>query len=286
MLTPRIQDTCLNYLLIFGKAGLPPMNAEGAAYATVISQAVLSILILLFFLWHYRRQDMKITFLFQFQGKGKRQYLSILFPIIVCEFFWSLGENVYTAIYGNMGTEAVSAMTLTVPIQTLLIGALSGLSQAAGILVGKSLGRMEYEKAYKESKRLMFYGFCGSLFLSVLLAASGKYYVDFYQVEPSIQMTAYQILIAFSVIVPVKIQNMILGGGIIRSGGKTKYMMCIDFMGTWLFGVPLGLLSAFVWKLTIPYVYFILSLEECVRFLITFILFRKKIWMISLDVQK
>ncbi len=99
-------------------------------------------------------------------------------------------------------------------------------------------------------------------------------------------MTAYQILIAFSVIVPVKIQNMILGGGIIRSGGKTKYMMCIDFMGTWLFGVPLGLLSAFVWKLTIPYVYFILSLEECVRFLITFILFRKKIWMISLDVQK
>ena len=104
-------NTCLNYLLIFGKAGLPPMNAEGAAYATVISQAVLSILILLFFLWHYRRQDMKITFLFRFQGKGKRQYLSILFPIIVCEFFWSLGENVYTAIYGNMGTEAVSAMT-------------------------------------------------------------------------------------------------------------------------------------------------------------------------------
>lgn len=279
-------NTCLNYLLIFGKAGLPQMNVSGAAYATVVSQSVLSILIFLFFLWHYRSQEMKLTFVFRFQGKSKRQYLGILFPIIACEFFWSLGENVYTAIYGNMGTEAVSAMTLTVPVQTLLIGALSGLSQAAGILIGKSLGRKEYEKAYDDSKKLMLYGICGSLLLSILLVLSGKYYVRFYQVEPSIQAAAYQILVAFSVIVPVKIQNMILGGGIIRSGGKTKYIMCIDFTGTWLFGVPLGLLSAFVWKLTIPYVYFILSLEECVRLGITLVLFRKKIWMISLDAQK
>lgn len=279
-------NTCLNYLLIFGKAGLPAMSTEGAAYATVISQTALSILILLFFLRHYRRQDIKMTFLFRFQGKSKRQYFGILFPIIACEFFWSLGENVYTAIYGNMGTEAVSAMTLTVPIQTLLIGALSGLSQAAGILIGKSLGCREYEKAYKDSKRLMLYGLCGSLFLSLLLVISGKYYVGFYQVESPIQRVAYQILVAFAIIVPIKIQNMILGGGIIRSGGKTKYIMCIDFIGTWLFGVPLGLLSAFIWKLSIPYVYFILSLEECVRFLITFVLFRKKIWMISLDAEK
>ncbi len=279
-------NTCLNYILIFGKAGFTPMNAEGAAYATVISQSMLCILIFLFFLWHYRKQEMELTFLFRFQGNSKRQYMCILLPIVACEFFWSLGENVYTAIYGNMRTEAVSAMTLTVPIQTLLIGALSGLSQAAGILVGKSLGCKAYEKAYEDSKRFMCYGLCGSLFLSVLLVVFGRYYVHSYQIESSIQTAAYQILIAFSIIVPVKIQNMILGGGIIRSGGKTKYIMCIDFIGTWFFGVPLGLLSAFVWKLTIPYVYFILSLEECVRFLITFVLFRKKIWMISLDVQK
>lgn len=279
-------NTVFNYLFIFGKAGLPPMNAEGAAYATVISQGILSILILLFFLRHYRRQEMRLVFLVRFQGKGQKQYLGILFPIIACEFFWSLGENVYTAIYGNMGTSAISAMTLTVPVQSLLIGALSGLSQAAGILVGKSLGRGEYERAYEDSKRLMRCGLCGSLLLSVLLVLTGKYYVRFYPVEFSIQVTAYQILTAFAVIVPVKIQNMILGGGILRSGGKTNYVMCIDFVGTWLFGVPLGLLGAFFWKLSIPYVYFVLSLEECARLFISLLLFRKKIWMTSLDVQK
>lgn len=92
-----------------------------------------------------------------------------------------------------------------------------------------------------------------------------------------------QILIAYALIAPFKVANMILGGGIIRSGGKTKYVMVIDIIGTWGFGVPLGLLSAFVLELSIPYVYFILSLEECVRFAISVGVFRKRKWMQSLE---
>ncbi len=45
----------------------------------------------------------------------------------------------------------------------------------------------------------------------------------------------FHILVVFALVSPVKVQNMILGGGIIRSGGKTSYIMCIDFIGTWLF---------------------------------------------------
>ena len=67
------------------------------------------------------------------------------------------------------------------------------------------------------------------------------------------------------------------------SGGKTKYVMYIDLIGTWIFGVPLGLLAAFVWNLSIPYVYFILSLEECVRFAITLVIFRSRKWINILD---
>ncbi len=104
-----------------------------------------------------------------------------------------------------------------------------------------------------------------------------------YNVEPQVQAAAFQILVVFSLISPVKVQNMILGGGIIRSGGMTRYVMWIDLIGTWLFGVPLGLLAAFVWKLPIPYVYFILSLEEVVRLLISLSLFQRRIWMRKLE---
>jgi len=212
-------------------------------------------------------------------GEEKRQYLGILAPILVCEFMWSLGENMYAVIYGRLGTESCAAMTMTGPVQGLMIGLLSGVSQAAGIMIGRHLGKGDYETAYRDARKLMGCGLVGSVVLSLLLVQLGGVYVSLYNVEPQVQRTTYLILLAFAVISPIKVQNMILGGGIIRSGGMTRYVMWIDMIGTWVFGVPLGFLAAFVWQLPIPLVYLILSMEEAVRLFISLVVFRKKSWM-------
>ena len=212
-----------------------------------------------------------------------KQYWSMLLPLLVCEVVWSLGENVYAAIYGHMSTDASAAMTLTNPIQGLVIGALCGLSQAASVIIGKHLGSGENEKAYWSAKKLLVYGAIGSVFLSIIVIFTSKAYVGIYQVDNVVKAMTVQILFAYAVVVPFKVLNMILGGGIIRSGGRTKYVMFIDMVGTWCFGVPLGLLSAFVWKLSIPYVYFLLSLEECIRFGISLIVFHRRKWMNQLE---
>ena len=123
----------------------------------------------------------------------------------------------------------------------------------------------------------------GSALLSVIVMIASKAYVGIYQVDNAVKTMTMQILFAYAIVVPFKVLNMILGGGIIRSGGRTKYVMFIDMVGTWCFGVPLGLLSAFVWKLSIPYVYFLLSLEECIRFGISLIVFRRRKWMNQLE---
>ena len=207
----------------------------------------------------------------------------MLLPILVCEVVWSLGENVYAAIYGHLGTDASAAMTLINPIQGLVIGALCGLSQAASVIIGKKLGNDEYEDAYVASKKLILYGAVGAAILSVVVILTSALYVEIYQVEDIVKELTRQILFAYALVAPFKVLNMILGGGIIRSGGRTKYVMFIDMIGTWCFGVPLGLLSAFVLKLSIPYVYFILSLEECIRFGISLVVFRNKNWMNRLE---
>lgn len=274
-----ILNTVLNYLLIFGKYGFPEMEVKGAAIATVISQVFGFIMILGLFFQYYNRKKMKLEMIFSLDRPTAIQYVGILLPILICEFFWSLGENVYASIYGHLGTLQCAAMALKSPLQMLMIGSLNGLSQAAGVLIGKTLGEEDYERAYCQSKKLMQYGFVCSFILSAILLLAGRYYVQIYQVEPEVRTVAVHILIAFALISPVKVQNMILGGGIIRSGGKTKYIMWVDLIGTWCFGVPLGLLAAFVWKLSIPYVYFVLSLEECVRYAITLVLFKKRSWM-------
>ena len=276
-----ILNTGLNYVLIFGKLGLPAMGASGAAIATVISTWVNFLLMLAMLVGNgaVLKKDNGVTI-----GKfNLRQYLGMLLPILVCEFLWSLGENIYAAIYGHMGTEASAAMTLINPIQSLVIGALCGLSQAASVIIGKKLGSKEYEEAYGDAWRLIQYGFFGAVILSVLVVIASPLYVQIYQVDAAVKLLTRQILVAYALVAPFKVLNMIAGGGIIRSGGKTNYVMFIDMIGTWVFGVPLGMLSAFVWKLSIPYVYFILSLEECVRFSITVFILRGRRWMRSLE---
>lgn len=278
-----ILNTGLNYILIFGKCGFQPMGAEGAAIATLVSQYV-NFLAMLAMIFKYndclkrpaggRNETSKVNW---------KQYLNILLPILVCEFAWSLGENVYAAIYGHIGTDSSAAMTLINPIQGLMIGALCGLSQAASVIIGKKLGNKEYDDAYLASQKLIRYGLVGSIILSAVIIVTSTYYVEIYQVEETVKTLTKQILLAYAVIAPVKVENMIISSGIIRSGGKTKYVMIFDMIGTWLVGVPLGLLSAFALKLSIPYVYFILSLEECVRLCISLVVLRRKKWMQSLE---
>ena len=277
-----ITNTGLNFILIFGKWGFPAMGVKGAAVATLFSQWLNFLAMFVMFI--------KYGDSFQYLQNAKqnasrfnwKQYLNMLLPVLICEFLWSLGENVYAAIYGHMGTDASAAMTLINPVQGLMIGALCGLSQAAGVIIGKMLGSNEYDKAYQASKKLILYGFVGSAVLSGLIVFARGLYVELYLVEETVKQLTQQILFAYAMIAPFKVLNMIVGGGIIRSGGRTKYVMMIDIIGTWLLGVPLGLLSAFVLELSIPYVYFILSLEECVRFGISLVVLRRKKWMHSL----
>lgn len=278
-----ILNTGLNYILIFGKWGFPPMGANGAAVATLVSQGV-NFLAMFAMIIKYRDSLKRPESAKQNESKFNwKQYLNMLLPILVCEALWSLGENVYATIYGHMGTNAGAAMTLINPIQGLMMGALCGLSQAAGVIIGKMLGRHDYDNAYQASKKLILYGFVGSAILSVLIVFTSGVYVEIYRVEETVKQLTRQILLAYAIVAPFKVLNMIVGGGIIRSGGKTKYVMMIDIIGTWLFGVPLGLLSAFVLDLSIPYVYFILSLEECVRFGISLVVLHRKNWMHSLE---
>jgi putative MATE family efflux protein len=272
-------DTGLSYLLIFGKAGFPKMGVEGAAWATTIARFIEAFILLLFVIRLNKRKIISLKFTIQADKAFMQKLLTILFPILVCEFLWSLGENVYAVIYGRIGTDACAAMTLTSPIQSLMIGALTGVSAAAGIIVGKRLGEGAYEKAYGEGKKLLRYGIIGASLISVIILLTGGYYVQIFNVEDNVRLLTKYLLIAYAIIAPVKVGNMILGGGIIRSGGKTKYIMGMDVFGTWCIGVPLGLFTGFVLHLPIYQVYFILSLEEIARLIIGLVIFRKKIWI-------
>ncbi len=258
-------NTGLNYLLIFGKFGLPCMGIKGAAIATLISQLFNLVFIAVGFALCIRKDEDKPVWSLRFSKITIKDYLIMIMPILVSEFLWSLGQNVESAVYG------------------LIVGALSGLSAAAGVMVGKRLGRKEYDEAYTESKKIMYAGLIGAAAVSILLILLAGVYTGLYRVDDSVKELGKILLIVFALYAPVKVENMILGGGIIRSGGNTKMIMMIDIVGTWCIGIPLCLLAAYAFKWDIVGVYTLLTTEEIFRLVVALVIFKRRKWMISLS---
>ena len=274
-----VVNTGLNYLLIFGKFGFSCMGIKGAAIATFISQLFNLVIIVIGFILCIRKDGDKPVLSLHFEKITLWDYLIM---ILISEFLWSLGQNVESAVYGHLGTSNLAAYTLTGPIQGLIVGALSGLSAAAGVMVGKRLGRKEYDEAYTESKKIMYAGLFGAITVSAFLILLAGVYTGFYRVDDSVKELGKTLLIVFALYAPVKVENMILGGGIIRSGGNTKIIMIIDIVGTWCIGIPLCLLAAYVFKWGIVGVYTLLTTEELFRLAVSLIIFRRRKWIISL----
>ena len=274
-----VTNTVLNYLFIYGVGKLPQMDVAGAALATSVSRVIELAIILGLYYKIKRQKEIELKFVFGFEKRFIQKIGYVLAPILMCEFLWSLGENVYAVIYGHIGTEACAAMTLTYPLQTLAIGVLSGISASAGIIVGESLGADNNDKAYEQSRSFIKMTVLASVLIGVIISVLAGYYVRLFNVSDETRNVTIYILYAYCLVFCGKVINMVLGGGVLRSGGQTKYIMVIDMIGTWLIGVPLGIVTAYVLKMPIYAVYFILSLEEYVRVVLELHVFRSRRWM-------
>lgn len=279
-----ISNTLMNYLLIFGHFGAPKLGVDGTAIATSIARIIEFSIVLCLFVKAQKTSGYRISVRERLPQKFMKKTLVIAAPIVIDEFLWGFGDTVYSAIYGHIGTDAMAAMTLTSPIQGLSVGLFTGLSTAAGILVGNTLGKGEYKGAYRVSAHFVRDCIIGSLGVGVVLSLLAGAYTRLFQVSDATRQSTILLLYVFSAFLFVKVSNMVLAGGILRSGGKTNYTLFIETFGTWAIGVPLGLLSALVFHLPIQWVYCLITVEEAVRLVLGLIVFKSKKWMQKLTV--
>ena len=274
-----ITNTLLNWLLIFGFGPIPRMEESGAAIATVISHIVEMLIVVVLFAREKKRQNLFLHPTVSFSKEFVKNAAVILAPILVGEFLWSLGENMYAVIYGHLGTEPCAAMTLMYPIQGIAIGALCGVSAASGIIVGNSLGANDDKKAWSQAIDFVRLTVTAGIIIGVIVCVLSPFYVKLFNVAPETRAVTIKILAAFAFVFTAKVFNMVIGGGVLQSGGQTKFMTAVNIIGTWGVGVPLGFVSAYFFKLPIWWVYFFLSLEEFVRVGISIWLLKSRRWM-------
>lgn len=159
-----------NYLLIFGKLGLPRMGAAGAALGTVLAGMVNICVLLVFIL------KRKIPFVLAFSrhfwwNRGfVGQYLQKCFPILCNEVLIGVGNMMINIVLGHQSEQAIAAVAVFRTLEGLVIAFFSGFANAATILVGKEVGAGNHEVAFQRAKRLIYLcsGFIGIACLGII----------------------------------------------------------------------------------------------------------------------
>lgn len=278
-------NTILNFMLIFGTPFNDAMGIQGAAYATTISR--MAECILLFFLfsrkqyfpirWHALRPANKALTL---------GFIATMLPLFLNETLWAIGDSIFMSLYGRLGSVQSAAMIATFPIQGLSFGLMSGLGAASGIIVGNLLGENQTNEAYSYGKQLMRTGVFCALGIGLLVIFLGPLYTRSLKISFASQAFARQILWVFGGFLWIKVSNMILAGGILRSGGHTKTILYLEMTGIWCIGVPIGTAAIAFTELTVPWIFFLISLEEVFRLGVGLFLFKRKKWMRNLNDER
>jgi len=277
-----IINILLNYVLIFGKLGLPQFGLAGAGYATVISRVIECLLIIGAVYYNRLPGGVLVKELFHVRKPLASKFLVTMYPIILTEIVWVLGEMVYAIIYSRMGTVEMTAMTITFPLQGLAIGLLSGLAGAASVMVGNQLGAGQYQIARNYAIKIVKLGLIISIIFGIIIALLAPLYTRFFQVSEVANQLSIYVMWLFAAFLWVKVANMIIAGGVLQSGGDSKFVFYMESTATWMIGVPLGLLLSFVLKQPLFLVYLFLSLEEIVRFIVGYYRFRSGKWLRNL----
>ncbi len=149
-------NTFFNWALIYGHLGLPALGVKGAAYATVIARTLEFVIFMVMFIKTKPQFFVGIREFFKIDFKLFREILKKGALVLVCEMVWVLSETVTTAIYnGRGGADVVSGMASSFAIANLFFVAFGGIYNSTGVVLGKTLGEGQLEKARQEKTWLL-----------------------------------------------------------------------------------------------------------------------------------
>lgn len=258
-------NTFFNYILIFGNFGAPALGVRGAAYATLAAR-IIDVVLILFIIY---RSDIAIAAKISELIDLSREFVTKIFktatPVIINEFFWSLGMTAYTVAYARMSTEAIASVQIGNTIQNLFFILSIGLGNACTVMLGNEIGSNNERKAIDYSKKFFKVGIVVSFILGVALFVSAPLIVSFFNVSEGVIKNTVLILKIISMFIVVKTCNILIIVGVLRSGGDTKYAMFLEMSSIWLIGVPLVFLGAWYWKLPVYIVVLLANLEEIIK---------------------
>lgn len=257
----------LNWILIYGKFGMPEMGIRGAALATVIAAIVnASVIIILAkigkypYLFHFRKH-------FNFTKAWIIEYLKKCFPIICNELLIGIGFMIQNIVLGRQSEDAIAALAVFRTLEGLVIAFFSGFSNAASVLVGKSVGAGEIGQAYERAKRLIL--LCGTVIAGVCLVifAAHKPILTVMSLSGDSYYYGTGMLGIYCIAAIIRMCNW-AQNDTFRSAGDTSFGTILEIAFMYALVLPAVCLSGLVFKLPTLFVFACCYIDEPIRIIL------------------
>ena len=275
----------LNYLLIFGHHSFPTLGIEGAAIATTIARSVECLIIFLYIYISKSILAIKPREYFSWNKIIAKTFSYTAGAVIINDVLWATGQTTYSIIYGRMSTEALAAINMENSIERLAYVGIIGFSGAAAVMIGQKIGEGREDLAYEYGIKFYKLSLLLSLITSAIVFVFGKKLIGLYNVNDEVFTLAYETLLAFCVIFPLKSINIVKIVGILRAGGDTAFAMRANLGALWGFGIPLAAFGAFYLGYPLYVVYLLAASEELIRLPFGLMRFFSKKWIKNLTVE-
>ena len=254
----------LNAVFIFGLFGAPKLGVTGLAIATASSRLIQLIACVIVSLLS---KDVKLNPAYMFIRSKTllNDFVHLSLPALGNDLSWSVAFSMYSVILGHLGTEAVAANSLVTVVRNVGSVFCFAIASAGTILLGRVMGQGELEKSKSYASRMLKMTVVAGAVGGVIVLAVTPFVLRFASLNDTAMHYLEYMLLINSYYIMGSAVNTALIAGVFRAGGDTKFGLICDTIDMWVYAVPLGFFAAFVLKLPVLWVYFLLCTDEFVK---------------------
>ena len=271
----------LNYILIFGKLGFPALGVRGAAIATLLARISEMILVGLYAFYIQKEIELKPRDFMVIDRTMLKDYSFYGLPVGITDAQWALIGMLKAAIIGQLGGVFMAANSIANSMANLGTLFTFGLAGGAAVVVGKAVGRGDYQTAREYSKTIQIMFFGVGLVMAGLVFLLRVPFVSLYgsSSNPEVYGLSVQLIAILAVTMIGTTYHASCFVGINRGAGDSRFVAMVDMICGWFVVLPLTLLAAFVWNLPLPMVFLATRIDQCFKWIIAFFRLRGNKWI-------
>ncbi len=246
-----IVNVSINYMLIFGKFGMPEMGIRGAAIGTLIARALELIIILIYLARVDKKLNLFAGGMWRFNRELRHDYVKVAIPVMSTQVLWSVSVPVQTAILGHLSADAIAANSVATTFYQYLKVIVQAMSSVAAVLIGKSIGEGKLSRIRSDARSLTVICFLVGVVLGVALIVLRGPLLSLYNLNDEATQLALRLILVMGFVMIGMSYQMPVSFGIIQGGGDTKFTMKLNLISMWCIVMPLSFMAAFWWKLPV-----------------------------------